>query len=134
MADTDDLAPTRATASSTSSARQRRASENATSRRSRAALADEEISLEAQVAQLQAELKSITTTLGRMGQTATSEIRSTAKGQVQHLADRGQSALDAAQDEFSVFEKQIKDTIREKPLTAVAGAVALGFILAVITR
>ena len=56
------------------------------------------------------------------------------KMQVQHLADRGQSALDAAQDEFSVFEKQIKDTIRETPLTAVAGAVALGFILAVITR
>jgi hypothetical protein len=42
--------------------------------------------------------------------------------------------LESAQDEFSAFEKQIKDTIREKPLTAVAGAIALGFILAVVTR
>jgi hypothetical protein len=42
--------------------------------------------------------------------------------------------IESAQDEFNAFEKQIKDTIREKPLTAVAGALALGFILAVVTR
>jgi hypothetical protein len=42
--------------------------------------------------------------------------------------------MENAQDEFSAFEKQIKDTIREKPLTAVAGAMALGFLIAVITR
>ena len=51
-----------------------------------------------------------------------------------NLKAQGQSAIEDAQDEFGQIEKQIKDTIREKPLTAVAGAVALGFILAVVSR
>ena len=41
---------------------------------------------------------------------------------------------DQIQDEFGHMEKQIKDTLREKPLTAVAGAIAIGFVLALITR
>jgi ElaB/YqjD/DUF883 family membrane-anchored ribosome-binding protein len=90
--------------------------------------------LEAEVAQLKADLKSITNTLTRMGQTAGNELKSTAAARADELAARGKSAVDYAQDEFGALEKQIKDTIREKPLTAVAGAVALGFILAVLTR
>jgi len=136
MADNDEAAPARANGSAASTAtRARRASAASSARRPRsAALKVEADTLEDQVAQLQSDLKSITNTLGKMGHTAGSEIRSTAKHQAQNLADRGQSALDSAQDEFGAFERQIKDTIREKPLTAVAGAVALGFILAVITR
>jgi len=132
MADTDDVAPTRANGSPTShSTAPRRAS----ARRGRsAALKVEADSLEDQVAQLQQDLKSITTTLGRMGQTAGKELKSTARARADDLAARGQSALDTAQDEFGAFERQIKDTIRDKPLTAVAGAVALGFLIAVITR
>lgn len=129
MADTDS-APSTATPTRP----RRAAAANGASRRSRATLVAEEATLEGQVAQLQAELKSITATLGQMGQTGVSELRSTAKAQAQSLAERGQSALDTAQDEFGAFEKQIKDTIREKPLTAIAGAVALGFLIAVITR
>ena len=90
--------------------------------------------LEDQVTQLQADLKSIASTLSRMGQTGATELKATASARADDLAARGQSALDHAHDEFGAFEKQIKDTIREKPLTAVAGAVALGFLLAVITR
>ena len=131
MADTADTAPARAN----STTRPRRASAaNGASRRSRARTVHEEENLEAQVAQLQSDLRSITTTLGRMGQSAGNELKTTAKARADDLAARGQSALDTAQDEFGAFEKQIKDTIREKPLTAVAGAIALGFILAVITR
>jgi ElaB/YqjD/DUF883 family membrane-anchored ribosome-binding protein len=130
MADTADTAPSR----TNSSTRPRRAAANGAVRRSRARTVHEEENLEAQVAQLQSDLKSITTTLSRMGQTAGNELRTTAKARADELATRGQSALDTAQDEFGAFEKQIKDTIREKPLTAVAGAVALGFVLAVITR
>ena len=131
MADTADTAPSRAN----STTRPRRAAAaNGGARRSRARTAHEEENLEAQVAQLQSDLKSITTTLGRMGQSAGNELKSTAKAGADELASRGQSALDTAQDEFGAFEKQIKDTIRDKPLTAVAGAIALGFVLAVITR
>jgi|GEM_PF-439835 len=140
MADTEDVAPSRAngSTSTTTAARPRRSSPanaaRSTVRRVRAATAPEAESLEDQVAQLQSDLRSITTTLSRMGSTAGNELKSSANAQAEQLAARGQSALDYAQDEFGQFERQIKDTIREKPLTAVAGAVALGFILAVITR
>ncbi|MEO8756713.1 MAG: hypothetical protein ABI398_03015 [Devosia sp.] len=131
MADTAEVASTPAN----SSARPRRAAAaSAASRRSRARTVKEEENLESQVKQLQSDLHSITTTLGRMGQSAGDEIKTTARARAEDLAARGQSALDSAQDEFGAFEKQIKDTIRDKPLTAVAGAIALGFVLAVITR
>lgn len=94
-----------------------------TPRRVRAAVEPDAEHLEDQVAQLQKDLKSITATLNRMGQTAGTELKST-----------GQSAIGYAQDEFGQLEKQLKDTIREKPLTAVASALAAGFILAVLTR
>ena len=112
----------------------RRVASRTRSRARSAALEVEADSLEDQVAQLQTDLRSITTTLQRMGSTAGNELKSSARARADELAARGQSALDSASDEFGAFERQIKDTIREKPLTAVAGAVALGFILAVITR
>jgi ElaB/YqjD/DUF883 family membrane-anchored ribosome-binding protein len=150
MADNDDTAPARAAASngaagthsSRSSTASRARGAAATARR-RLANAGEDVAeaiepdahtLEEQVAQLRTDMRSIANTLTRMGQTGASELKSQARAQADDLTSRGQSALDYAQDEFGAFEKQIKDTIREKPLTAVAGAVALGFILAVITR
>ncbi len=122
MADTDETtarngSSTRAHASSV-------AHEAAdTVKRVRHAVEPDAENLEAQVAQIQSDLKSITTTLNRMGQTAGNELKSS-----------GQSAISYAQDEFGQLEKQLKDTIREKPLTAVASALAAGFILAVLTR
>lgn len=149
MADNDDTAPARAagngaagTHSSKSSTASRARSAAAAARRRLAdvgedvaeAIEPDAQTLEEQVAQLRTDMRSITNTLSRMGKTGASELKSQARAQADELTSRGQSALDYAQDEFGAFEKQIKDTIREKPLTAVAGAVALGFILAVITR
>jgi ElaB/YqjD/DUF883 family membrane-anchored ribosome-binding protein len=138
MADNDE-APVRANGSAAHAAAtpRRRAATAASSggRRARsAALKVDADSIEGQVAQLQHDLKSITNTLGRMGHTAGDEIKSTARARADDIAARGQSAFESAQDEFGAFERQIKDTIREKPLTAVAGAIALGFLIAVITR
>ena len=90
--------------------------------------------LDNQVAQLRSDIGSIASTLSRMGSTAGNELRNQAQAQADGLQARGQSALNYAQDEFGAIEKQLKDTIREKPLTAVAGALAAGFILAVLTR
>ena len=130
MADTEDMAPARTNGST------RRAaiggSSTTRARRTRAAAAPD--NLEAQVAQLQADIKSITQTLQRMGENKVGEVQGMAKRRAADLRGKGEEMLESAQDEFNAFEKQIKDTIREKPLTAVAGALAMGFILAVITR
>ena len=128
MADTEDAAPTRAATTP-----RRSAAANSGTRRGRSSAANSD-TLEAQVAQLQSDLQSITRTLTKLGESRVDDVKSAAKTQAQHLIDRGQSALDSAQDEFGALEKQAKDIIREKPLTAVAGAIALGFVLAVITR
>jgi ElaB/YqjD/DUF883 family membrane-anchored ribosome-binding protein len=134
MADTEDMAPARATANSST----RRAAANGAgsatrARRARRSAASSD-DLEAQVAQLQNDLKSITHTLQRMGEGKVGEVQGMAKRRAAELRDKGEEMIESAQDEFNAFEKQIKDTIREKPLTAVAGALALGFILAVVTR
>ena len=90
--------------------------------------------LETQVNQLRDDIKSISNTLTRMGQSTVKDVQNNARQRAQNLADRGQSMLEEAQGEFGSLERQLKDTIRDRPLTAVAGAIAVGFLIAVMTR
>ena len=133
MAATTDMAPNRATpARRTANGPRRSASRSSAASRASAAAREDDLS--AQVQQLQNDLKTIASTLAGMAEDKVGEARSVAKREARHLANAGQQAVEDAQDEFGQLEKQIKDTIREKPLTAVAGAIALGFILAVVSR
>ncbi len=130
MASTTDMAPNRAAASKAPATR--RAAANGPRRG--AARQSREDELSAQVHQLQNDLKSIASTLANLAEDKVHDAQKVAKREVKNLAHSGQSALEDVQDEFGQLEKQIKDTIREKPLTAVAGAIALGFVLAVVSR
>ena len=134
MADSDTAAESRANgAARTAAATAARAAGTAAKRTRRtASRADDD--LEAQVAQLQNDIKSIAQTLTHMGEGKVGEVRSMAARRAAEIKGKGEELVESAQDEFSAFERQIKDTIREKPLTAVAGALALGFLIAVITR
>lgn len=96
--------------------------------------AHNEDDLETQIAELQSDIKAITKTLQRMGQTTVNGVRNEAVSRAQDLAGRGQSMLDSAQGEFNSLERQLKDTIRDKPLTAVAAAIGIGFLIAIMTR
>jgi len=133
MADSDTetaARPNGATRTATSAARAATSAGNRARRTTRAKADD----LESQVAQLQNDLKSIAQTLTRMGEGKVDEVRGMAKSRAAEIRGKGEELVETAQDEFGAFERQIKDTIREKPLTAVAGALALGFLIAVITR
>jgi ElaB/YqjD/DUF883 family membrane-anchored ribosome-binding protein len=137
MASTTDMAPNRSASASPTPTRRaangprRAASRSAAATRTAASREDD---LAAQVQQLQSDLKSIAATLAGLAEEKVNDAQSIAKREVKNVARAGQNALEDAQDEFGQLEKQIKDTIRDKPLTAVAGAIALGFVLAVITR
>lgn len=135
MASTTDMAPTRST-TSTPARRAANGPRRAAARTTAAAraAASREDDLSAQVQQLQDDLKSIASTLASLAESKVNDAQSMAKREVKNVAKAGQHALEDAQDEFGQLEKQIKDTIREKPLTAVAGAIALGFVLAVVSR
>lgn len=84
---------------------------------------EREARLEEQVEQLQNDLKEIAATLARIG-----------KSEAKQLQRKGEQVVEDVQDQASAVEKQLKDTIREKPLTAVASALGIGFILALLTR
>lgn len=129
MADTD-TAPNGAA----NSARRAAANGAGTATRARRTTRAKQDDLEAQIGKLQADLRAITQTIGRMGESKVDEVRGMAKSRAADLRGKGEEMIESAQDEFNAVEKQIKDAIREKPLTAVAGAIALGFILAVVTR
>lgn len=96
--------------------------------------ASHEQDLREQVSQLQKDLKSIAATLSGLAGEKVSDAQSLAKKEIDNLTRAGQDKVAEVQDEFGHLEKQLKDTIRQKPLTAVAGALAVGFLLAVITR
>ena len=132
MATTPDMAPNR-----TATTTPRRAAANGTRRAaaSRAAAASSrEDDLSEQISQLQSDMKAIAQTLAGLAEDKVNEAQSVAKREVKNVAKAGQNAIEEAQDEFGQLERQIKDTIRDKPLTAVAGAIALGYILAVVSR
>ncbi|MFC3703500.1 YqjD family protein [Devosia honganensis] len=114
MATTSDMAPTRRKSGGTSQGREKE--------------------LEAQISQLQADLKAVTDTLGKLTGEKVGEARQIASSEFKHLQRQGQKMLDDAQEQVGEVEQQIKDTIREKPLTAVAAAVGAGFLLALLTR
>lgn len=93
-----------------------------------------EAELEAQVSQLQDDLKAITKTLSKLTGDKVEEAKDYASTEFRQLKRRGQHMLDDAQDQAVEYEQQLKDTIREKPLTAVATAAGIGFVLALLTR
>lgn len=119
MATTSDMAPTR---------------KPAAARASRANSKVREQQLEDQIAQLQTDLKSIASTLARLSNDKVKEVRDVAKSEAHHLQRQAEHVVEDVQDQASAIEKQLKDTIREKPLTAVASAVGIGFILALLSR
>jgi ElaB/YqjD/DUF883 family membrane-anchored ribosome-binding protein len=118
MATTSDLAPARPKRS------------NGT----RASAKPREEQLEDQIAQLQTDLKTIAATLAKLSGEKVNEVRDVAQGEMRHLKRQGQHVIDDVQDQAGAMEQQLKDTIREKPLTAVASAVGIGFILALLSR
>ncbi len=120
MATTPEMAPTR------------RKTSNGTSRT--AASRAKEKQLEDQIAQLQDDLKGIAATLARLSSEKVNEVRDVAKSEARHLKNQGQHVIDDVQEQAGALEQQLKDTIREKPLTAVASAVGIGFILALLSR
>jgi ElaB/YqjD/DUF883 family membrane-anchored ribosome-binding protein len=117
MADVTELAPAHA----------RRSNGNARSSRSNEGLED-------QIARLQDDMKAITASLARLSEEKVAEARSNAKAQYKGLMKSGQHVVDDLGDQATAFEKQIADTIREKPLTAVAGAIGVGFLIALLSR
>jgi ElaB/YqjD/DUF883 family membrane-anchored ribosome-binding protein len=102
--------------------------------RRRAAAARNEERLEEQIARLQDEIKAIGGTLAKLTDEKLKEARSTARTQYRSAVKSGHNVVDELSEQVSSYEGQLAEAIRERPLTAVAGAMGVGFIIAMLSR
>lgn len=100
----------------------------------RGASRQSEENLEAQVARLQDDIKAIGASLAKLTDEKVGEARSQAKSQYKSLVKSGQSVVDDLGEQVGAYETQLVDAIREKPLTAVASAMGIGFLIALLSR
>lgn len=132
MSTTPDMAPARRKSSAGETSSSTGSNPSATSGASIDKSREDE--LEAQVAQLRSDLQAIGETLKKLTTEKASEAKDLAQTELSHLKRKGEHLVADAQNQAEEHEQQLKDTIREKPLTAVATALGIGFVLALVTR
>jgi len=93
-----------------------------------------EETLEDQVAKLQDDIRAIGVSLAKLSDDKVSEARSAAKTQYKSLVKSGRHVVDDLGDQMNAYEGQITEAIRERPLTAIAGAIGVGFLIALLSR
>lgn len=91
-------------------------------------------SLEDQIARLQDDIKAIGASLAKLSDAKVNEARGTARSQYRSLVETGQHVVDDLGDQANAMEGQLVDAIRERPLTAVASAIGVGFLIALLSR
>jgi ElaB/YqjD/DUF883 family membrane-anchored ribosome-binding protein len=90
--------------------------------------------LEADIQQLKDDIAKLAKQLAATGEHSYGAVRrATAEGADQ-LRVQGEAALDTIRTNAKDIEQQILTTVREKPVTALAIAAGIGFLLAVMTR
>jgi ElaB/YqjD/DUF883 family membrane-anchored ribosome-binding protein len=90
--------------------------------------------LEDQISRLQEEIKAIGNSLARLTDEKLSEARGNARAQYRSAVQSGKSVVDELSEQVNSYESQLAEAIRERPLTAVAGAVGVGFLIALLSR
>ncbi len=90
--------------------------------------------LQAQVEQLKKDIASIAGTLADLGSQKVRAARKNARQTYRSARLQGQDVVDDLRGKAEDFEEQICATVRERPLTSLATAVGVGYLLALFTR
>jgi ElaB/YqjD/DUF883 family membrane-anchored ribosome-binding protein len=90
--------------------------------------------LEDQIGRLRDDLKAIAASIARLSERKAADVKDEAEASVSQLIKTGQQAIDEVSTQASALEGDLKRLVREKPLTAIATALGVGFILAVLAR
>jgi len=93
-----------------------------------------EHTLEDQVAKLQDDIKAIGASLAKLTDERVTDVRHQARDQYRSAVRAGRTVVDDLSDQVNAYEGQMIDAIREKPLTAIAGAIGVGFLIAMLSR
>src|SRR5262249_25812882 len=90
--------------------------------------------LAADIEQLKADIAKLTKQLQETGQHTYGAARRAASEGVEQLRMQGEAAYEQLKSQAGDFEEQLTNTVREKPVTALAIAAGVGFLFAVMTR
>lgn len=90
--------------------------------------------LEADIAQLKADIEKLTRQLQATGEHASGAAKRAAAYGAEQVRTQGEAALDSLKTSANDMEEQIMASVREKPVTSLAIAAGVGFLLALMTR
>lgn len=90
--------------------------------------------LEAEIARLREDVASLAAQLQKTGEHSYSAAMRAASEGAEHIRAKGEAAVDSLKSSASDIEQQISDAVREKPITALAIAAGVGYLLAVLRR
>lgn len=89
--------------------------------------------LEADIAQLREDIAQLAKQLAATGEHSFEAARNAASDGVETLRAKGEEAAETLRANAADFEKQISDTVREKPITSLAVAAGVGYVFALLT-
>lgn len=90
--------------------------------------------LEADIRQLREDITKLTEQLARTGQHSYGAARRAASEGVEQLRAQGEAAMEGLKSNARDIEDQLTTTVREKPITALAVAMGIGYFLALLSR
>lgn len=90
--------------------------------------------LDADIRQLRADIARLTAQLNLTGEHTYSTARRAAREGVEQLRQQGEAAMEGLRSNARDIEEQLMATVREKPVTSLAVAAGLGYLLALMSR
>lgn len=89
---------------------------------------------ERDMAELKAEMNRLSRLVGEMAQNRYANFREQAQGMAQDWTERGMQMRDEAMAKAGAWEEDLQRTVRERPITAVAVAVGVGYLIGLLSR
>lgn len=90
--------------------------------------------LEAEIAKLREEMAKLAEQISRTSDSSYSTARRAANEGIEQLKVHGEAAMEDLKANARDVEKQLTETVREKPITSLAIAAGVGFLFAVLMR
>lgn len=85
--------------------------------------------LEAEIAALREDIAAITATLGDIARYRADEAQTKVHKVKRKVANTGEQALESVQENLELAEGELKNVIRDKPISSVLIAAGVGFLL-----
>jgi ElaB/YqjD/DUF883 family membrane-anchored ribosome-binding protein len=95
---------------------------------------DDTQALSAEMAELRRELARISSTIGDIAANRYSAVREQASGLAEDVAHRSAALRDEAFARAGALEEELQRTVRDRPLTAVAVAAGVGYLVGLLSR